>query len=52
MAKCVVENGIQPEDIYNLDETGFSMGIISAQKVVTRTQYYGRQSILQLGNGK
>jgi hypothetical protein len=22
------ENGIQPEDIYNLDETGFAMGII------------------------
>lgn len=37
----VDENGIQPEDIYNLDETGFAMGLISAQKVVTRAEYYG-----------
>ncbi|CEO61207.1 hypothetical protein PMG11_05506 [Penicillium brasilianum] len=26
------ENGIQPEDIYNFDETGFAMGLISSQK--------------------
>jgi hypothetical protein len=44
------ENGIQPEDIYNFDETGFAMGLISAQKVVTRAEYYGRRSILQPGN--
>jgi hypothetical protein len=46
----VDENGIQPEDIYNFDETGFAMGLISAQKVVTRAEYYGRRSILQPGN--
>jgi hypothetical protein len=28
------ENGIRPEDIYNFDETGFTMGIISSQKIV------------------
>jgi hypothetical protein len=51
MVKRVVdENGIQPEDIYNFDETGFAMGLISAQKVVTRAEYYGRRSILQPGN--
>jgi hypothetical protein len=44
------ENGIQPEDIYNFDETGFAMGLISSQKVVTRAEYYGRHSILQPGN--
>jgi hypothetical protein len=40
------ENGIQPEDIYNFDETGFAMGLISSQKVVTRAEYYGRRSLL------
>jgi hypothetical protein len=42
--------GIQPEDIYNFDETGFAMGLISAQKVVIRGEYYGPRSILQPGN--
>jgi hypothetical protein len=38
------ENGIQPEDIYNFDETGFAMGLIPSQKVVTRAEFYGRIS--------
>lgn len=44
--RIVDKNGIQLEDIYNFDETGFAMGLISAQKVVTRAGYYGRRSIL------
>jgi hypothetical protein len=48
--RVIDENGIQPEDIYNFDETGFAMGLISAQKVVTRAEYYGRRSNLQPGN--
>jgi hypothetical protein len=44
------ENGIQAEDIYNFDETGFAIGLISSQKVVTRAEYYGKRSILQTGN--
>jgi hypothetical protein len=48
--RVINENGIQAEDIYNFDETGFAMGLISAQKVVTRAEYYGRRSILQPGN--
>jgi hypothetical protein len=48
--RVIDENGIQPEDIYNFDETGFAMGLISSQKVVTRAEYYGRRSILQPGN--
>jgi hypothetical protein len=40
------ENGIQPEDIYNFDETGFAIGLISSQKVVIRAEYYGRRSLL------
>jgi hypothetical protein len=44
------EHGIQAEDIYNFDETGFAMGLISSQKVVTRAEYYGRRRLLQPGN--
>jgi hypothetical protein len=32
------ENGIQAKDIYNFDETGFAMGLISSQKLVTRAE--------------
>jgi hypothetical protein len=48
--QIIDEKGIQPEDIYNFGETGFAMGLISTQKVVTRAEYYGRRSILQSGN--
>jgi hypothetical protein len=48
--RTVDENGIQPEDIHNFDETGFAMGLISTAKVVTRAKFYGRRSILQSGN--
>jgi hypothetical protein len=48
--RVIDENGIQSEDIYNFDETGFAMGLISAQKVVTRADYYGRRHLLQPGN--
>jgi hypothetical protein len=48
--RAIDENGIRPEDIYNFDETGFAMGLISSQKVVTRAEYYSRRSILQPGN--
>lgn len=44
------ENGIQSEDIYNFDETGFAMGLIATAKVVTRAKYYGRRALLQPGN--
>ena len=42
----VEENGILAEDIYNFDETSFAIGLISAQKVVTRAEYYSRRAIL------
>ncbi|EYE95564.1 DDE-domain-containing protein [Aspergillus ruber CBS 135680] len=34
----------------NFDETGFAMSLTVTAKVVTRSQYYGRRSVLQLGN--
>jgi hypothetical protein len=48
--RAIEENGIQPEDIYNFNKTGFAMGLISSQRVVTRAEYYGRRSILQPSN--
>jgi hypothetical protein len=48
--RTIDENGIQTEDIYNFDETGFAMGLIATAKVITRAEYYGRRSILQPGN--
>lgn len=48
--RVIDENGIQPEDIYNFDDTGFAMGLISTQKVVTRAEDYERRSVLQPGN--
>ena len=30
----VAKYGIQPEDVYNFDETGFAMGIIATSKVL------------------
>lgn len=46
----VDENGIQPGDVYNVDETGFAMGLIATAKVVTRAEYYGWRAVLQPGN--
>jgi hypothetical protein len=48
--RTIDENGIQPEDIYNFDETGFAMGLIATHKVVTRAEYYGRRPVKQPGN--
>lgn len=44
------KNGIQSENIYNFDETGFAMDLISVQKVITRIEYYSWYSILQSEN--
>jgi hypothetical protein len=48
--KTVLENGVDPDDIYNFDETGFAMGLIATAKVVTRAEFYGRRLLLQPGN--
>lgn len=46
----IKEKGILDEDIYNFDEIGFAIGLTSTVKVVTRSEYYGRRAVLQLGN--
>ena len=48
--KTILQYGIDPDDIYNFDETGFAMGLIATAKVVTRAEYYGRRPLLQPGN--
>ena len=42
--------GIQDTDFYNFDETGFMMGIICGNMVVTRADRRGRGKQLQPGN--
>jgi hypothetical protein len=39
-------NGIQNEDIYNFDETGFAMGLIATTKVVTRSNMPGKPHLI------
>ena len=46
----VAKYGIPEEDIYNFDETGFQMGVISTSKVVTRSERTGRTKTIQPGN--
>jgi hypothetical protein len=43
------DNGILDEDIYNFDETGFAIGLITTTKVVTRSEILGRPKLLQPG---
>lgn len=37
-------------DIYDFDETGFTIGLIAAAKVVTRSDMPGKPFLLQPGN--
>lgn len=46
----VAKYGILEEDIYNFDETGFQMGVITTSKVVTRSERKGRPKTKQPGN--
>ena len=41
---------IQEEDIYNFNETGFLMGILSSAKVVTSSECCGQPHTKQPGN--
>jgi hypothetical protein len=42
--------GIQEEDLYNFDETGFMMGMITASMVVTHADRRGKAKSVQPGN--
>jgi len=46
----IAKYGIHEEDIYNFDETGFQMGVISTAKVVTSSERSGWPVCVQPGN--
>src|SRR5450432_1389733 len=46
----IAKYGIQEQDIYNFDETGFQMGVISTAKVITGAERSNRPVALQPGN--
>jgi hypothetical protein len=46
----IAKYGIQELDIYNFDETGFIMGMLSSAKVVTSSKRRGRPRTKQPGN--
>jgi hypothetical protein len=48
--ETIMEYGILPEDIYNFDETGFTMGLCATAKVITGSDRYGCPNLLQPGN--
>jgi hypothetical protein len=50
VANMKAKYGIQDEDTYNFDETGFMMGQISTGAVVTASERRGRPKAVQPGN--
>jgi hypothetical protein len=48
----IAKYGVIEEDIFNFDETGFQMGVISTSKVITSSDRKGRPRTKQPGNRK
>jgi len=46
----IAKYGIQDADVYNFDETGFMMGIVSTAMVVTSSERSGKRKRIQPGN--
>jgi predicted HTH domain antitoxin len=46
----IMQHGIALEDIYNFDETGFTMGLVATAKVVTRAEMLSQPFLIQPGN--
>ena len=46
----IAKYGIEDSDIYNFDETGFMMGMISTTMVVTSSERRGKPKLAQPGN--
>jgi hypothetical protein len=49
-SQTIERYGIATEDIYNFDESGFMMGVISTAKAVTGADKAGRAFFTQPGN--
>jgi hypothetical protein len=50
LLNTIAKYGVQESDIYNFDETGFMMGVISTATVVTSSERVGRANLKQPGN--
>ena len=50
LSNTIAKYGVQESDIYNFDETGFMMGIISTATVVTSSEKVGKANLKQPGN--
>jgi hypothetical protein len=48
----IAKYSVAEEDIFNFDETGFQIGVISTSKVITSSDRKGRLRIKQPGNQK
>jgi DDE superfamily endonuclease/Tc5 transposase DNA-binding domain/helix-turn-helix, Psq domain len=46
----IEEYGIEEDDVWNFDESGYALGLIGTAKVVTRRDRKGRPPLLQPGN--
>ena len=46
----IAKYGILESDIYNFDETGFQMGVVRLERVVTGTDKRNRPKTIQPGN--
>ncbi|EGU83431.1 hypothetical protein FOXB_06053 [Fusarium oxysporum f. sp. conglutinans Fo5176] len=46
----IAKYGIRSDDIWNFDETGFMMGVISSGIVITSSERHGRPKSVQPGN--
>jgi hypothetical protein len=44
--KTILQFGIDPDDVYNFDETGFAMGLTATARVISRSEFYGRRALL------
>ncbi|KAJ5158133.1 uncharacterized protein N7500_007784 [Penicillium coprophilum] len=44
--KTILQFGIDPDDVYNFDETGFAMGLTATAKVISRSEFYGQRALL------
>jgi DDE superfamily endonuclease/helix-turn-helix, Psq domain len=50
LKNTIAKYGILDDDIYNFDETGFMMGVITTSMVVTRAERNGMAKLKQPGN--
>ena len=50
VANIKTKYGIQDKDVWNFDETGFMMGVITTRLVITGSERRGRRKYVQPGN--